>query len=346
MPHDTAMINISEKIAEPYQNRTREFPSPFPIGLWTVTQTTWWVQMWESDPLIFLLVIDIAMQGFVAPSVNCMWRAVGYECSVISLLVRLPGRVKVGIIGGSFPVWWSHSSHLALNSILEWSKDQPRSSKYRLERTHGTVRTQLRSDHCQGWSELYVATFLQQWEQKLSLGNTGGPPCNPTKCSTATRANPSYHFIGMTLMRQSDNIKLHCLISWWCAKQPLRAWEEKLCLSFCYTIFAVVSQSLWLGFISGIQRSRIYPRCDWTFREDLLFKMHFKAFGFHYLGCFYGAGGEALRRCILLAGTHALEAACVWSDVWEWIIKQGGNGAHGTEEKSSQTTEFLNLGVE
>lgn len=104
MPHDTAMINISEKIAEPYQNRTREFPSPFPIGLWTVTQTTWWVQMWESDPLIFLLVIDIAMQGFVAPSVNCMWRAVGYECSVISLLVRLPGRVQVGIIGGSFPV--------------------------------------------------------------------------------------------------------------------------------------------------------------------------------------------------------------------------------------------------
>lgn len=136
-----------------------------------------------------------------------------------------------------------------LKLYSEWSNDQPSSSKYRLERAHGTVRTQLRSDHCQGWSELHMATFLQQWEQKLSLGNTGGPPCNPTKCSTATRANPSYHFIGITLMRQSDNIKLHCLTSWWCAKQPLRAWEEKLCLSFCYTIFAVVSQSLWLGFM-------------------------------------------------------------------------------------------------
>lgn len=162
--------------------------------------------MWESHPLIFLLVIDIAMQGLVVPSVNCMWRAVGYECSVISLLVRLPGRVQVWIIGGS------HSSQFppGLKLYSEWSNDHPSSSKYRLERTQDTVRTQLRSDHCQGQSELHVATFLQQWEQKLSLGNTDGPPCNPTKCSIAIRANPSYHFIGITLMRQSDNIKLHC----------------------------------------------------------------------------------------------------------------------------------------
>lgn len=150
--------------------------------------------MWESHPLILLLVIYIAMQGLVAPSVKCMWRAVGYECLVISLLVWLPGWAQVWITGGSFPVSFNHSSHLALNSILSdpminsaapstgWS--EPR-VHWRPNWDRITVR------ECQ-W--LHVATFLQQREQKISLGNTSRPPIQPYKMQYCNQSKPILPF--------------------------------------------------------------------------------------------------------------------------------------------------------
>lgn len=118
-----------------------------------------------------------------------------------------------------------------------WSKPQ------------GASRAQLRSDHCQGWPELHVATFLQQWEQKISLEQIPGgpPPYHPHAtlqyCSRLQRANPSHRFLGITLMRQSDKIKLHCLTSWSWGKRSLGAWETwgnavPIFLFLCFCICA------------------------------------------------------------------------------------------------------------
>lgn len=297
----------------------------------------------------------IAMQGLVAASVNCWWRAVGHEWAVVSLLARLLGRVPIQMISGS---WIRVQLPSGLKLSSEWVNGQPSISKSRLERTQDTLRTQPISYHCRGWSELCEVTFLQQWNSSAGLSTTDWQPIQADKIQYCNA------FIGLKthptiLLKKSHeavrktktalfNIVMLC-------KQPLRAWEGKKALFFLFNWF-LVAWKLMMGSIGWpIHHRWIFPRRPSTFREDLLWAV-WKSISRHLVFTVWvvfmqqgrrGGGVKRFSHAYFWRLRRHLKLSLCDQMSWSRFIKQGGNEAHRTEEKSSQThtTEFLNLGV-